>query len=216
MSEVIEVDATYALTTLERARSYLNLPDNEEDATVAMLVNQASGVFNRRTRRVLKSRAQVFVLDGGSNPRAFASSGYGYGGGYGYYDAYSYSEIVSPEWPVTTLTRAEFRDSPTTWRDLNIDGAILSPGGIVYLQMDAFPRGRLNIRLSVTAGYLVGTHDAELAMLEQGVLRLTHTYLMDRKNVIARGSSISSGGDSIVLLSTPLPSDVEDIIQQFA
>ena len=191
---------TGALTDVESARDYLALDSDQHDPWLTVLINEATGLIERRTRRRLKSR----TYDGqGSNPAAFVLDGTGS------------SEIILPEWPATALSSARYRDANDLNTALSIVSVRFSAGGIVVLPNDVFPRGFQNIEIKATAGYLAGTHDSEIAALEHACKRLVQVLYQDWKEKIGRGTGITIQGLSVQFINKPLPADVEAIVSDF-
>ena len=185
-----------ALTDVESARDYLQLSDDSLDRRVIEWINAATGWIERRTRRALKSRSY-------SGASALKVNGYGT------------KEAVCPEYPVTTVSSVSVRESDGTLTALDITGHRIEPGGVIFLPNDVIPEGEANVELTVIAGYLAATHDAELAVLEHACERLVLVYYQDWKDKIGRGTGYSVAGFSVSLIRDPVPADVSDLVDRF-
>lgn len=189
----------FALTDVESARDYLGLTSNDDDAWITVIVNEATALLERRTRRKLKSRAYdgmqapLLLLDGdGSN------------------------SIVVPEYPVTAISSARYRDVNDVYTAIVITSARLYESGIVELPQDFFPKGSLNIELKVTAGFTPATHSSELAALENAAKRIVQVVYQDWRLKLGRGTGLTVEGLSLNLINRALPYDVESVIDNFA
>lgn len=186
--------ATYALTDVETAFDYLRLHEVIEDTPhVTRAINHATAQIERYTERALKSRAHTFILDGDGT-----------------------RVIILPEWPITTLTSADYIDTTTnTYYPIVTTGAVSDDGGIVTLANDAFGMGTRNIRVIATCGYLAGTHDSQLQDLERACLRLTQVFYQDWKNQVGRAVNAGIAGESASLSQSSMPEDVALSLLQY-
>lgn len=187
-----------ALTDLESARDYLKLGNNERDPWLTVIINEATGLMERMTRRRLKSR----TYDGMTWPALLV-------------DGDGSNLILLPEYPVTAVSSVRWRDASDAYTSSTITSARFGGEGYLYLPNDSFPKGFKNIEVKCTAGYVAGTHDAELSALELCCKRLIQIGYSDWDNKLARGTGISIQGFSVNFVRSALPRDVMETIDQF-
>lgn len=187
-----------ALTDLESARDYLKLGTNERDPWITAIINEATGVMEQMTRRRLKSRVYdgttwpVLLLDGdGSN------------------------SLLLPEYPVTAVSSVRWRDGNDAYNASTITSARFGADGLLHLPNDSFPKGVKNIEVECTAGFVAGTHDAQLAALELCCKRIVQIGYADWDQKMARGTGISIQGFSVNFVRGAFPRDVMETINQF-
>jgi len=204
MSEIVPVDPL-PLVDLDTARGYLKTPDtNQFDETIKLLIDHASAQIGMHTRRYLLARdydsgsavaghRDTLILDGTGN-----------------------GLIYFPEYPVNSVSSIlERYPDGTTTRTLNITGLRKVKGHGIYLPYDSFGRSLQNIEVKCNLGYAAGTHDRERRALEAIACRWVQVLWQDRDAAIGRGTSFGVGGDSVQLISTAIPPDVEKALAPF-
>lgn len=200
--------AKWALTSEANARDYLLKVTTDKEPVLRLLINAVSAAIERYTFRKLVSRR--YLITGGDAP-AFRLDGGIHG------DLKSPSRLTLPEWPVTSFTSASYLmgDSSGTTVALNIGQAKIAPGGVIELVLDFFPRGFQNIIVEATCGYLAGTHDADLAVLEMACLRWLQVVWIDYAQGVGRGTNFSVGGSTVNLAQNPIPPDVAAMLDPY-
>jgi uncharacterized phiE125 gp8 family phage protein len=193
---------TRCLVTLDEARDYLKRTNTDDDDAIAIFADIATANVESYTKRKLKSR----TYDGGANnePKMVLN---GRGS----------SEIALREFPVTSISAATvLYDDGVTTRSLNITGYRLLHGGRrVLLPYDSFDPGQANITITCVAGYLAGTHDADLTVLKSATLRWLQVLWQDKDMGVGRGANISVGGESLSFIGDALPKDIALALRPF-
>lgn len=203
MAEIVTLDPL-TLTDLDTARAYLKSETVAFDATIIQLVNHASSQMEMHCRRYLLARDYD---DGaatvGKRPTLMLN-----GDG---------SNILAlTEYPINTVASIlERYTDGTTTRALNITGLRIMTGHQIYLPMDSFAKGFRNIEVKCNLGYTAATHVRERRVLESIACRWVQVLWQDRDAAIGRGTTFGVGGESVQLVSTALPPDVEKALSPF-
>lgn len=194
----------YALVTLDDARDYLKREDGEEDVRIVETINRVSAAIETYCRRKLVSRIYDSTSEVAGHEPTMLLSGRGD------------HEVLLREYPLTALAGVVHRyDDGTTTKTLTTTGWRIVPGHALFLPYDAFPIGRRNIEVRCTAGYLAGTHDAELDTLRLAALRWIQIAWQDRDLGIGRGTNFSVGSQSVSLIPDAIPKDVASLLRPF-
>lgn len=193
---------SWALCTLDDAKTYLKRVTDDQVEIVKGLINEATAVIEMYCRRRLKSRTYNGT---GGNPPAWWVDGSGT------------AEVLTPEWPVTGVTTARYKsgDLAGTLVALDITQWYERPNGILVLPFQGFPKGIQNIELTVTAGYLAGIHDRELLALKLAIKRVLQVNWQDWDQGVGRGTGFNVAGQSVSLIDNDLPKDVKRILAPF-
>jgi uncharacterized phiE125 gp8 family phage protein len=157
----MSVDATVALITLAQAKTWLKIASatTSEDTLLEAMINRAGALANRFTGRILKSADYVE-----------------------YYDGTGTSKLMLRRYPVTAVS--------SIYDDVNRDfaaGSLIASAEIIIdsagvIQLDPaegtiFTAGRLNIKVSYTAGYKDATDNlVPYDLQEAALLILQHSY----------------------------------------
>jgi len=130
--------------------------------------------------------------------------------------------IVVPEFPVTTLYGAKYRDPRDATRtSLDVTNArIDAEAGIIELAADYTPSGVGNLLVECKAGYRKSTgqafgHDSEWEWLARLQTRMCEVLFSDEKLHVGRMSDVSLSGQSVRLASMELPADIEEGLAHF-
>jgi uncharacterized phiE125 gp8 family phage protein len=156
------VDATVALVTLAQAKTWLKIASGttSEDTLLETMINRAGALANRFTGRTLKSADYVEFYDGTGT-----------------------SKLMLRRYPVTAVSSI-YDDVTRAWAAASLidsDEIIIDSAGVIQLdpaEGTIFTRGRLNIKISYTAGYK-DTDDANRVpydLQEAALLILQHSY----------------------------------------
>jgi uncharacterized phiE125 gp8 family phage protein len=191
---------SHALTSLEVVEEYLGLSDGQDAVLLERLINAYSSYLEQITGRKLKSRTYTnFRIHGNGR-----------------------TGILLPEWPVTKVTglviqddsfqNVEIIDVVATNKKLYIDIAT----GTLYLNESVFATGNFNILITYIAGYLAGSHDAELSLLEQAVLMMIQHAYVNRgvQDTTMRSEKIGDYSYTRAAFKS-LPDDIVDGVMSF-
>jgi hypothetical protein len=192
----------YSLVTLDEARDFLKRTTTDDDDAIALYADSATALIETYCARKLKSR----TYDGGAgNEPKMLLSGRGA------------HEISFSQYPVTSVSAVVARsDDGVTTRTLDITGHRLLYGGRrMFLPRDVFDEGEDNIEVTCVAGYLAGTHDAELRSLRMGCLRWLQVLWQDKDLAVGRGANISVGGESLSFIGDAIPKDIALMLRPF-
>jgi uncharacterized phiE125 gp8 family phage protein len=184
--------AANALTTMDGARTYLGLRDDDKDQLVATIVNKVSAAIEVFTDRKLLSQDLSLVLDGNGS-----------------------QELRLPQWPCTAAASLRRRDDLGTQQALITTGMTLDDDGIIRLPFDIFTRGRRNILADVTCGYKAGIHDSQLLLLRHACERWAIVVYQDQEEKTGRAATLSAGGVSIEVEPSAIPADVAKMLLAF-
>lgn len=186
--------ATYALTTLARARQQLKVPvatvDADLDDIITRFINVASFNIEKWTDRQLLTRAQTDYQDGRKQNR-----------------------IVLKQWPVTSITSV-YDDPESTFTDGLIaatDYAIDEQIGVVLLNGLQFTKGTRNIQVIYVAGYL--TTD-EVPDLEEACLQLVTFYFDKRSDEAVQVETKNKNNETTRYLQK-IPEYIQDMIRPY-
>ena len=203
MAEIVTLDAL-TLTDLDTARAYLKAESTQNDDTIKQLVNHASSQIEMHCRRYLLARPYDTASGvAGKRPTLKVN---GDGG----------NKLFFPEYPINTVTSIleRYPDGVTT-RTLSLTGLVIMEGHKIYLPNDSFAKGYRNIEVVCNLGYAAGTHDRERRAIEAACLRFVQVLWQDRDAAIGRGTSFGVAGESVQLIQTALPPDIEKALQPF-
>ena len=204
MAEIVTLDPL-TLCDLDTAKAYMKSADTTvHDDVLKALINHASSQIEMHCKRYLLARSYdtasvvpgkraTLKLDGdGSNRLRFT------------------------EYPVNTVTSVvdRYSDGVTT-RTLNISGLRIVSSHEVQIPYDAFTRGRKNLEVICNLGYSTAEHSRERRALESACLRFVQVLFQDREAVIGRGTTFGVGGETVQLISEPIPSDIQKVLQPF-
>lgn len=194
----------YALVTLEEAKDYLKRESGDDDLVVADCINRVSAAIETYCRRKLVSRTFDSASSVPGHEPTMLLSGRGD------------HEVLLREYPLTTLSGIVHRyEDGTNILTLNTTGWRIVPGHALFLPYSAFPVGRRNIEVRCVAGYLAGTHDAELDTLRLAALRWVQIAYQDRDLSIGRGTNFAVGSQSVSLIPDAIPKDVASLLRPF-
>lgn len=203
MAETVTLDPL-TLCDLDTARAYLKTETTVHDDVIKALVNHASSQIEMHCRRYLLARPyDTASAVPGKRPTLVV-------------DGTGTNVVQLPEYPINTVTSAlERYDDGVTTRALNLSGLRILTGYKVRIPMDSFTKGKQNIELKCNLGYSAATHMRERRALESACLRYVQVLFQDREGVIGRGTTFGVGGETIQLISEPIPADIQKILQPF-
>lgn len=178
MATLISNSTQKALTTLARAKSFLDISGDKYDTVLTMLINQATGFIEGYINRSLLSQSYVEVRDGSGA-----------------------QEMVLWQTPVTTLAKLEVNSNTIgdpSWQTIDSsrygwysDGRIkFSTAFSAFLASESayFLEGPQRYRITYTAGYLIdfdNENNAALHTLPQDIeyacLKLVSAIFNTRK-----------------------------------
>jgi hypothetical protein len=204
VAEIVTLDPL-TLCDLDTAKAYMKSADTTvHDDVLKNLINHASAQIEMHCMRYLLARPYdtasvvpgkraTLKLDGdGSNRLRFT------------------------EYPVNTVTSAVERyDDGVTTRAINLAGLRILSTTQVSIPYDAFPRGRKNIEVVCNLGFSAADHARERRALESACLRFVQVLFQDREAVIGRGTTFGVGGETVQLISEPIPADIQKVLQPF-
>lgn len=188
-----------ALTDLGMARAYLGIDKGteREDDLLQFDINAATADIQAYTGRLLKTRSY-------SGSGVLRTTGDGTG------------RFVARQYPVTAVTKIEWRDSTGTATALDITG-IRVQGNLIVTPADGAPFGS-PVEITGTAGYLAGydgEHDAALTTLEGICLRLVEIKRSDRTKHVGRGIEVKTGEGTAKYEATRIPGDLQALLAPF-
>jgi hypothetical protein len=203
MAEIVTLDPL-TLTDLDTARAYLKSESTKDDPTITALVNHASSEIEMHCRRYLFARPYDTASGVAGKRPTLKRDGDG-------------SNIMFfPEYPINTVTSMTQRDdNGTTTRLLDITGLRILTGHQVRVPFDSFARGKQNIEIVCNLGYAAGTNDRERRVLEAACLRWVQVLWQDRDAAIGRGTSFGVAGESVQLIQSSIPPDIEQALKPF-
>lgn len=142
----------FALTTVAVVEEAFGLTPGVYTAQIERAINAASARLEALTNRKLKSRTYTDQ----------------------FYDGTGSHYLCLPQYPVTEVTSVEIFDDfgilATTINPLDLEQLKIEEEGFLYSPTYIFWCGVNNIVVTYTAGFLTGTHIADLLNLEQAVL----------------------------------------------
>lgn len=177
----------YALTTVEVAKSHLNVPtsDTSQTARIELLINAASQRMESMTDRALKSRAHVELRSGRRS-----------------------NIITMRQWPITAVTQVNMDNDSQFTSSTIIDPSkysICDDGNSIVLLNDYFDVGYNNLRIAYTAGYNSTDHLGQLADLELVCLWIVEWYYRHRERGDMGRTSKSKGDETVGILAEMPP-----------
>lgn len=186
-----------ALTTVDRAKQHLNIPDadTDYDDILTRFINEASQRLEKMTGRRLKARDYS-----GSNPE--------------HHDGRMQNRLLAREWPINSVTELWF-DSSSEFTDTTniVDSGKYSIDdekiGIVLHKGCRFPRGTRNIRLVYNGGYSEIPTD-----LEGACLWMVEYFYAQRSNESIGTQTKSKNAENITYLKD-VPEHVMDVINSY-
>jgi hypothetical protein len=160
--------STYALVTLEDAKSFLNVVSSADDVEIERLVNAMTDLAEKETGRELKSRTHT--------NQTFSGTG---------------SPLMRlKQYPIASVSAVSFLDGLDTWTSQSTTTyPVTITGGdsdsILY-RNNCFPRGMANVRVTYVAG-LSTIPDALKEWTLQGI-----AFLWKKKDRIQTGVASQS------------------------
>jgi uncharacterized phiE125 gp8 family phage protein len=146
---------TYALTSLAKLKSYLNISATTWDTFLESCVDAATGQAELYTNRKLKGRAYSYLTDADSDDAIIDGNGL--------------DRIQAPQYPINSVTTLRIDTS-----EIDARGSVFNRGyvldknaGIIHLAGYLFTEGLRNIELVYTAGFSTVPDDLEQAVIEQ-------------------------------------------------
>lgn len=190
--------ASWALTTLADAKSFLGLSTSAFDAQLEACIDEVSARMEIYCARHLKSAVFQKVTSPASDNRLRL-------------DGNNRTQLRLPEYPVTALAAAAYLEDGVE-TSINVTNATIDgEAGIITLSEDYFPFGSQNIIISCTAGYVPGTHDRELVVLRRACHLWLGTWWLEQKNAISGAIEV----EGVKLPTDDPPQRVADIIDSF-
>lgn len=186
----------YALTSLEMARSHLNISatDTTQTARLELFINAATARIESMTDRLLKERTITEVRSGRRN-----------------------NIIVLRQWPVTAITSLKVDADSVFGSDTALDPAdyqIADEQTAVQIKGQVFSSGTNNIQIVYTAGYNATDHLGQLADLEIATLWMVEWFYRHRERGDMGRSSKSKGDESVGIL-IDMPPMIRDLIHDY-
>lgn len=186
----------YALTSLEMARSHLNISatDTTQTPRLELFVNAATARIESMTDRLLKERTITELRSGRKN-----------------------NIIVLRQWPVTAITSVKV-DSESVFSAESAlspsDYQIADDQTAVQIKGRVFESGTNNIQIVYTAGYNATDHAGQLADLEIATLWMVEWFYRHRERGDMGRSSKSKGDESVGIL-IDMPPMIQAIIRDY-
>lgn len=213
MATLLNNSTQKALTTLARAKAFIDIGSDSKDTILTMLINQATGFIERYTKRSLLSQTYTNEIYDGTGTR----------------------EIVLLQFPVTAITSLQVNagtiGSPD-WQTVGSDRyGYYSDGRVTlasafqaFLATDAgtFIDGPQRYRVTYTAGYLIDfdnendpTKHTLPQELEYACLQLMSGFMNTRKS---QGMSAAKVGDVSMSFKGVVAVDpeVKGILEKYA
>lgn len=131
-----------ALVTWETLQTLLNL-DMEEQSRYEKLINAASAVANRYTRRKLKARDYTVILDGTGR-----------------------EELLLPEYPVNSVTNLFIDSSRGFGSETEVTDYLVYEDEAIIVYESLFPSLRKSVKVIYNAGYETVPEDLQIAAVE--------------------------------------------------
>lgn len=183
-----------ALTTVENARSHLNIPsaDTTQTLRLELLINAATARMESMTERLLKTREITELRSGRRN-----------------------NIITLRQWPVTAVSSLRIDSSSQFGAETEASNyQIVDEQTGIQLINNVYPSGNNNIRVVYTAGYNASNHEANLAELELTCLWLVEWFYRHRERG-DMGRTAKSKGDESVGILAEMPTMIREIIQDY-
>jgi len=153
----------YALVTYTELKDALDIPSDSKKTRYENLINIASTLANRITKRILKSADYTDYLDGNGG-----------------------STIVLPQYPITNITELNL-DAERNWNAATevTEYGIYGETGVVTLFEDTFPDAKYSVKVVYTAGYVDVPEDIKSAVIEivQFLYQRENSNLIGKKSV---------------------------------
>lgn len=186
----------YALTSLEMARSHLNISstDTTQTARLELFINAATARIESMTDRLLKERTITEVRSGRRN-----------------------NIIVLRQWPVTAIASVKVDTNSVFSADSALsadDYQIADDQTSVQIKNQVFSSGTNNIQIVYTAGYNTTDHLGQLADLEIATLWMVEWFYRHRERGDMGRSSKSKGDESVGIL-IDMPPMIEALIKDY-
>lgn len=186
----------YALTSLEMARSHLNISstDTTQTARLELFINASTARIESMTDRLLKSRQITEVRSGRRN-----------------------NIIVLRQWPVTAIASVKVDTDSVFGADTELspsDYQIADDQTSVHIKNQVFSSGTNNIQIVYTAGYNATDHLGQLADLEIATLWMVEWFYRHRERGDMGRSSKSKGDESVGIL-TEMPPMIRSLIEDY-
>jgi uncharacterized phiE125 gp8 family phage protein len=159
------------LTTVEKVRSYLKLPDLEDDEWLTELVTQASQEVKTALGRDILAADYTHAFDGDDE-----------------------QEIVLRQYPVQTVTSVSVDGTAVPARTVVSEGGWVLSGDAVHLVGYRFTRGTQNVVVVYRAGYAAVPDDLERAVILQAALAYSDRDRFGKQSVNLNGESVSFNG----------------------
>ena len=188
--------APYALTSLEMARSHLNISptDTTQTARLELFINAATARIEAMTDRLLKERTITEVRSGRRN-----------------------NIVVLRQWPVAAITSLKVDAESLFGAETALDPAdyrIADDQISVQIKGQVFPSGTNNIQIVYTAGFNTTDHLGQLADLEIATLWIVEWFYRLRERGDMGRSSKSKGDESVGIL-TDMPPMIRSLIADY-
>lgn len=186
----------YALTSLEMARSHLNISatDTTQTPRLELFINAATARIESMTDRLLKERSITELRSGRKN-----------------------NILVLRQWPVTAITSVKVDSAAVFGADTALDPLdyqIVDDETSVQIKGRVFESGANNIQIIYTAGYNTTDHTGQLADLEIATLWLVEWFYKHRERGDMGRSSKSKGDESVGIL-VDMPPMIRSIIKDY-
>lgn len=129
------------------------------------------------------------------------------------------SSVISPEWPVTNVLSAAYRDG-TSWIALPTTGVVHDgESRVIEFPYATIPDGA-RVKLEIVAGYPSPQDSSvfwltEWEALRRLWLRASEVYLLDDAAHAGRRTSGITVGESGTFTESPMPADVMGLVHQF-
>lgn len=206
MSEIVTLDPL-TLCDLDTAKGYLKVDwTTVHDSVLIPLINHASAQIEMHCRRYLLARPYdtASVVPGKRPTLKLNGTGS------------NWVSFGGAEYPINSIASMTERfDDGVTTRALNISGLRILMGHKVRIPMDTFTKGERNIEAVCNLGYSTTEHARERRALESACVRFVQVLFQDREAVIGRGTTFGVGGETVQLISEPIPADIQKVLQPF-
>ena len=183
-----------ALTTLARVKIFLGLTSDSQDARLIMLINQATGVIKRYTKRNLKSATYTQEE----------------------YDGTGEKTLILKQFPVTTLTLLEENnagDNSDDWETIDAEDYFSYSDGRIILNTGSFVEAPQRYRATYDAGFLIDFDNEEDTSLhtlpfelEYACQKLVSSFLNSGKAEALKSSKV---GDITLVFNQSIMNDEE-------
>lgn len=186
----------HALTTLEAARSHLNIPasDTTQTPRLELFINAATARLESMTDRLLKERTVTEIRSGRRN-----------------------NIVLCRQWPVSSVTSLYIDADGSFGADSLVDASeyqLADDGTSILLKGAVFDSGYNNLKLVYVAGYNATDHPGAMAELEVACLWLVEWFYKHRERGDMGRASKSKGDESVGIL-TSMPAMIREIVQDY-